>query len=321
VARFGGSHERGHANNLAATWIFWSAIADASKQFHNFPTRPDERRFLGCIHPSTGVELVYAGLPMGTANSPAIACRINNSALRQLGIESPLFHGEVRENTWRTKLAGEPYDPHLGHGRVMIREDGLPTSRIWAMVDDYLIHSPTKRRCEEAFEEFMEYMVRLGFICQKAKTSLPAQVQKFCGLIFDTRETPRLRIPSAKLSRSLATLDFVIKMNNQGTLSRLTVAVMGGLLQYLVDATPARLGQTYLWGLYDDVHHTCPLSSRDLYYTSVELRATTVADLGRWREFLHLNPGNPSRSRSGRPFDGGLGQREWYGNRRDERNV
>jgi hypothetical protein len=94
----------------------WSAIADASKQFHNFPTRPDERRFLGCIHPSTGIELVYAGLPMGTANSPAIACRINNSALRQLRIESPLFHGQVRENTWRTKLAGEPYDPHLGHG-------------------------------------------------------------------------------------------------------------------------------------------------------------------------------------------------------------
>jgi hypothetical protein len=123
------------------------------------------------------------------------------------------------------------------------------------MVDDYLIHSPTKRRCEEAFEEFMEYMVRLGFICQKAKTSLPAQVQKFCGLIFDTstRETPRLRIPSAKLSRSLATLDFVIKMNSRGTLSRLTVAVMGGLLQSLVVATPARLGQTYLRGLYEDL--------------------------------------------------------------------
>ena len=45
----------------------WSAIADASKQFHNFPTKPDERRYLGCIHPVTGVELVYAGLPMGTS--------------------------------------------------------------------------------------------------------------------------------------------------------------------------------------------------------------------------------------------------------------
>ena len=34
----------------------WSAITDASKQFHNFPTKPDERRYLGCIHPITGVE-------------------------------------------------------------------------------------------------------------------------------------------------------------------------------------------------------------------------------------------------------------------------
>jgi hypothetical protein len=38
----------------------WSAIADASKQFHNFPTKPDEHRYLGCIHPITGSELVHA---------------------------------------------------------------------------------------------------------------------------------------------------------------------------------------------------------------------------------------------------------------------
>jgi hypothetical protein len=276
----------------------WSAIADASKQFHNFPTRPDERRYLGCIHPITGEELVYAGLPMGTANSPAIACRINNGALRQLRKESSRFHGVVRENTWRTKLAGEPYDSRLGHGRVLMDPDGSPASRIWAMVDDYFIHSPTKQKCRVAFAEFMEYMLRLGFICQKVKTSPPAQVQKFCGLLFDTQGTPKLQIPSAKVSRSLATLQFVIKMNARGTLSRLTVAVMGGLLQSLVDATPSRLGQTYLRGIYDDVHHTCPLTGRDLYYTSIELSDSTLADLVWWEDFLQLNPGNPSRSGS-----------------------
>jgi hypothetical protein len=165
----------------------WSAIADASKQFHNFPTRPDERRYLGCIHPITGAELVYAGLPMGTSNSPAIACRINNGALRQLRVESPRFDGSVRENTWRTKLKGEKYDPRLGHGRILMSPDGLPTSRIWVMVDDYFIHIPTKQKCWEAFGEFMDYMLRLGFICQKVKTSPPAQVQKSCGLLFDTQ--------------------------------------------------------------------------------------------------------------------------------------
>ena len=132
---------------------------------------------------------------------------------------------------WRTKLAGEPYDPRLGHGRVLMGLHGLPTSRIWALVDDYLIHSPTKQKYQEAFKEFMNYMLRLGFICQKVNTSPPAQVQKFCGLLFDTHTTPKLWIPAAKVSRSMATLDFVIKTNARGVISRLTVAVMGGLLQ------------------------------------------------------------------------------------------
>jgi hypothetical protein len=70
----------------------WSAITDASKQFHNFPTRPDELQLLGCIHLIMGKELVHAGLPMGTANSPAIAFQINNGALCQLRKESSQFH-------------------------------------------------------------------------------------------------------------------------------------------------------------------------------------------------------------------------------------
>jgi hypothetical protein len=177
-----------------------------------------------------------------------------------------------------------------------MNQDQMPASQIWAMVDDYLNHSPTKGTFCEAFDEFMNYMLRLGFIRQKVKTSRPAQVQKLCGLIFDTRGTPKLRIPSVKVSKSLATLDYVIKTNARGTLSRLTVAVMGGLLQSLVDTTPARLGQTYPRGLYDDVHCTSPLTGKDLYYTSVELSMSTVEDLGWWQEFLLLNPGNPSQS-------------------------
>jgi hypothetical protein len=46
----------------------WTAIADASKYFHNFKTHPDEWLYLGCIHPVTNKELVYAGLPMGSAS-------------------------------------------------------------------------------------------------------------------------------------------------------------------------------------------------------------------------------------------------------------
>jgi hypothetical protein len=32
----------------------WSGVADASKHFHNFKTRKDERKYLGCLHPNDG---------------------------------------------------------------------------------------------------------------------------------------------------------------------------------------------------------------------------------------------------------------------------
>jgi hypothetical protein len=62
----------------------WSAVADASKHYHNFTTSSVERKFLGCIHPVTVERLVWRGLPMGAANSPATACRIGNGSLHLL---------------------------------------------------------------------------------------------------------------------------------------------------------------------------------------------------------------------------------------------
>jgi hypothetical protein len=37
----------------------WSAVVDASKQFHSFPTRPEENHYTGCIYLITGTKLVY----------------------------------------------------------------------------------------------------------------------------------------------------------------------------------------------------------------------------------------------------------------------
>jgi hypothetical protein len=53
----------------------YSAVVDASKYFYQFPTHPDDRPFLGLRHPRSAIFMEYAGLPMGGANSPAIACR------------------------------------------------------------------------------------------------------------------------------------------------------------------------------------------------------------------------------------------------------
>jgi hypothetical protein len=145
---------------------------------------------------------VYEGLAMGTANSsPAIACRINNGApLRQLLEESKLFLGVIVEDTWRSTLNGTTYQEGIGHGRDLLGQDGEPSALIWAMIDNYLIHAPTKKKCCAAFLEFMDYMVQLGFICQKVKTSPPKQVQKFSGMLFDTTGVPAIKIPEEKVS-------------------------------------------------------------------------------------------------------------------------
>jgi hypothetical protein len=272
----------------------YSAVADASKFFHNFQTKPEERKYLGCIHPLSGLFLVYAGLPMGGGNSPAIACRLSNSAIRLLREQSPAFQGKVVENTWRKTLEGHAYRPEWGHGRVRIGADGLPACLIWGMVDDFQTHGPTKSKCGAGFSAFMDLTVQLGLICQRIKTCAPAQDQKFCGLVYDTKAVPKVVLPDSKVSRARATLAYVVRQNARGKLSRLTVAVMGGLLQSLVDATPSRQGQTYLRRLYDEIH-SLPILGKALYYTEITLSRLVLDDLDWWSNYLELNLGNESR--------------------------
>jgi hypothetical protein len=273
----------------------WSAVADVSKQFHNFATKSEERKYLGCIHPITGAQLVYCGLLMGSASSPAISCRITNGGMRTIRDIEPIFKSNVQLNTWSTAMKDGSYDPRKGHGQVLMGSDGLPAALIWVMVDDYLIHAPTERKCREAFTVFINHMVWLGFICQCVKTSPPAQQQKLCGMIFDTSKVPTLLIPAAKVSRACATIARIRELNDRKDLTRLSAAVLGGLLQSLVDATPSQQGQTYLLSMYDNIHHTSELFGKVLYFTKFELTDTTLQDLEWWQEFLVLNPGQTSQ--------------------------
>jgi hypothetical protein len=83
---------------------------------------------------------------MGTANSPAIACRLGNSGVRKLRDEHELFHGKVLENTWRKNLCGQGYLKGVGHGRVEILENGEPVTQIFSMVDDFFVHAATREQ-------------------------------------------------------------------------------------------------------------------------------------------------------------------------------
>jgi hypothetical protein len=62
----------------------YTAVVDASKFFYQFTTHPEDRPYLGLVHPITGMRYAYGGLPMGAGNSPALAGRYGLSFIRLL---------------------------------------------------------------------------------------------------------------------------------------------------------------------------------------------------------------------------------------------
>jgi hypothetical protein len=162
---------------------------------------------------------------------------------------------------------------------------------VWVFVDDFKIHAPTRAKLVTALNAFMDLALRLGLICQKVKTKPPAQVQKYCGFIYDTTGIPTLKIPADKRSRGLAMIQFLRAGVESMELSRLTLAVVTGLLQSMVEATPQRVGQTYLRQLYDRLHdletETAQwLSGPSKYYTRVALTPEEWLDLEWWEAAL-----------------------------------
>ena len=59
------------------------------------------------------------------------------------------------------------------------------------------------------------------------------------------------------MSKALAFVEFLGRGSNSGgdhKFKRLTLSVVTGVLQSLVDATPSHLGASFLRGLYKDLH-------------------------------------------------------------------
>lgn len=104
----------------------YSAVYDMSKFFYNFPTRAEDRPYLGLIHPKTADILAYYGLPMGGGNSPGVACRGGEAFLRLVRESSHLFQSEGSINCWWTGFQQDGgYDPRLGYGYNLRNSSGL----------------------------------------------------------------------------------------------------------------------------------------------------------------------------------------------------
>jgi hypothetical protein len=262
----------------------YSAMVDASKFFYQFPTHPDDRPYLGLLHPLTKEIYEYLGLPMGAANSPALAGRYGLAFVRMLKARFKEFQGKPSANCWWTGFSetGE-YDPDKGYGYVLTDDSGSPAVKIWVHVDDFLIHGDTYEKTARALKLFLDTTVDVGMLCHPKKLTPPTQVVKYCGFLMDSRGIPCLRIPDGKRERALAIVEHLIEAREDRVFSRLSLAVAAGVLQSLVEATPLRLGHTYLRRFHGVVRPEGLGTGAAPYYTTTTLPLEVKEDLKWWR--------------------------------------
>ena len=96
------------------------------------------------------------------------------------------------------------------------------------------------------------------------------------------------------MSKALAFVEFLKRDSNSGEDNKfkpLTLSVVTGVLQSLVDATPFHLGAIFLRGLYKDLHALDDPTLRGTkayYYTLVQLSTEALVDLGWWDQALRI---------------------------------
>jgi hypothetical protein len=127
-------------------------------------------------------------------------------------------------------------------------------------------------------------MVLLGLICHPTKLKPPAQIQKFCGFLYDSEGNPKLRIPDNKVVRAIALLEFLMRCFRT-VICRLALAVVVGTLKYLVLATHNAIGASLLHHVYQNIHNET-LESVDniqhVYHSGLALGALSREEFSWW---------------------------------------
>jgi hypothetical protein len=275
----------------------YSAVVDASKFFYQFKTHPDDRKYLGLVHPITGVTYAYCGLPMGAGQSPSLACRYGLSFLRTLKNRYKEYQGTPKANCWWTGFSEIGFDPEHGYGFILEAKDG-PAVRVWAWVDDFLIHGPTKSKLDKALKFFLDLALDCGLLCHPKKLTPPCQVIKYCGFLLDSQGIPCLRIPVAKRERALAMVEYILESSPGKEFSRLALSVIAGTLQSLVEATPHHNGHTKLRRFHSTVRPEGLGTGAEPYYTKTSVGSDVRTDLEWWKTCLIDGKGRFARSKA-----------------------
>ena len=274
----------------------FSAVVDASKFFYQFPVRPEDQLAFGVVHPLTGEHYAYTGLPMGSGSSPGLAGRFGLSFVRMLREQGEMFTHSAHENCWWTSLTEEGYDPTLGYGFRLHSRDGSPAVKIWVHVDDFLIHGADLDSTTRALRFFLDKAVDVGLLCHPKKLHPPAQIQRYCGFDFDTTGPPTLRIPLDKLDRCRAMASYLGNLPEGAEISRLALSVIAGTLESVAEATPRRLGHTYLRATHSLIHPEGHEPGVEIYYSYGRVTKEVLNEMAWWNSLLDRPGGRVLRS-------------------------
>lgn len=272
----------------------YSAVVDASKFFYQFKTHPADWAHLGIKHPTTSELLVYGGLPMGSGNSPALGSRYGLAFVRKLQESNDLFQGRGTANCYWTGFHPDgSYHPEKGYGYILEGPAGCCV-RVWAFVDDFLIHGPTFDKCTQALTAFLDLSVQCGMLCHPKKLIPPQQVVRYCGVMIDTQATPTIRMPTDKKERAENMIKLVLS-KPQKEWSRLALAVVVGVLESLAECTPRRVGHTYLRSLHLQVHPSGEGDGLAPFLTTTTLSQRSRHELIWWSRHLKEGRGRVAR--------------------------
>jgi hypothetical protein len=225
---------------------------------------------------------------MSSPNSPAVSGRFGAAFLRLIFQEVEEMQGEVLINDWKVALEGDKFDPKLGIGRLLIGSYGLPACLIWIHVDEIFLNGPTREKCTSPLKKILELTVLVGRICHPTKLKPPTQIHNFCGFLYDSVGTPKLRIPDNKVARTLDFLYFLVR-GSRLVICGLALAVVVGTLKSLVLATPNAIGASFLHHLYQNIHNETLENFddiHDLYHSGLALGALAQAYFSWWEQAL-----------------------------------
>jgi hypothetical protein len=138
----------------------------------------------------------------------------------------------------------------------------------------------------------MDLAVKVGLLAHPLKLTPPSQEVKYTGFLWNMKAIPTLKVPSYKVDKSITFIDYAL--DHRDHLSRLCLAVVKGVLESEVDATPSRSSHTHLRSLGRTLN---PIGWEGLpYYSFARLTDEDVTNLTWWENVVKSNGGHTSRA-------------------------